>query len=265
MLTYNRQTINILKKYSTSFDRILSNDEKQYLSSQGINTNVLKCDHNETCQLAISAYQKCTKSQVLNAFFYGLANNNPIYTCVWSAYSIMTHFTPHSHTGENLDCVICSVFDGDIEHDFIVCEAIRLLGYTRRNIFQIYYNLEFMPKDVDNKYVLIGEKRLIEIFDLIKNLKNDITPRLLTTELKNNLSFKIQKPQIEALINTLGLCGILQAKDKPSYLQEFFPRIIEVKKTHSSDWTYPVDFWISQDGLDITAMEYWFDCDKKFI
>ena len=36
------------------------------------------------------------------------------------------------------------------------------------------------------------------------------------------------------------------------------------RKTHSSDWRYPVDFWLGKDGLNRAALEFWFgECRKR--
>lgn len=262
MLKYNQKVKKILNNYASSFDPRLSNEDKDYLLQYNVMVGEIYCDHDEVCQLSLDAYKNTTKESVVNNFLYGLAYSNPIYTCTLSAYAMMINFKKHCYKSNNenqfVTCYICDTYSEKTKQEYLVAEALRLKGHTDRDLFQIYFNLSFMPQDTNREGIAIGEERLVEVLNIIKSLEKDITPNLLTKELKSKLSFKIQIKHIHFLIETLGVCGILQPTGKPSYLKEYFPRIIEKKKSHSSNWSYPVDFWLSQDGINSEAVDYWF-------
>lgn len=257
----DKKTLKILKEYSpySSCYRPLSEEEKAYLISQNIAVGKINITHDEACQLAMQAYQNVSKQQVLDSFLYGLAHQLSVYCSAWSAYAMMIHFSPHEFQSKNnnFQCDICLSFKQSSE-DLVVTKQLSLWGFTPRDMYQIYFNLNSIAKDCDIHSIKIGEDRLVEILTIIKNLPDNISPRLLVKELKQKLSFKMTNKDISFLIDTLGVCGILQAKNKPSFLQEYFPAKIEEKKSHSSDWSYPVDFWLSQDGINIDAVNFWF-------
>ena len=257
----DKKAFKILKAYSPYAwcYNPLSDEDKAYLISKNIAVGEINISHDEACQLAINAYQEVSRQQVLDSFLYGLAHQLPVYCSAWSAYAMMIHFFPHKFHSKNnnLTCDICSGFKQSSE-DLVIVKLMSLWGFTPRNLYQIYFNLNSIAKNCDIYSIKIGEDKLIETLTIIKNLPDNISPKLLAKELKQKLSFKMTNRDIGFLIDTLGVCGILQAAGKPSFLQEFFPAEIEEKKSYSSNWSYPVDFWLSQDGVNAGALRYWF-------
>lgn len=61
----------------------------------------------------------------------------------------------------------------------------------------------------------------------------------------------------ERFLETLGFCGVLETKEHKGYLSgEIIP--FPPRASWISDWYYPVDFWKGCDGVNQTALEYWF-------
>ncbi len=93
---------------------------------------------------------------------------------------------------------------------------------------------------------------LFETLSMI-NLKKDIVRKI-----KKIPKFRCNKFQIDGLLQTLGFCGIFETQQYKSSFHGYVNLGLAPKKSHKSDWAYPVDFWESSDGINKNAFEYWF-------
>lgn len=62
----------------------------------------------------------------------------------------------------------------------------------------------------------------------------------------------------KALLETLGYCSILETNEHKGFLKKYTNLASAPRKTHSSDWNYPVDFWLGKDGINKDAFKFWF-------
>ena len=88
---------------------------------------------------------------------------------------------------------------------------------------------------------------------LQETLKKDIVRRIRDIKL-----FKSKKIQIECLLQTLGFCGILETEKHKSPFHGYINLGTAPKRSHNSNWEYPVDFWTPADGINREAFKFWF-------
>ena len=86
-----------------------------------------------------------------------------------------------------------------------------------------------------------------------ETLKKDIVKRINKIQL-----FDTNKTQTQCLLQTLGFCGILETAQHKSPFHEYVNLGLAPKKSHNSDWEYPVDFWTPSDGINREAFKFWF-------
>ncbi len=79
----------------------------------------------------------------------------------------------------------------------------------------------------------------------------------------NIRGFKSNTEQRQALLETLGYCSILETKEHKGLLEHYTNCASTPRKTHSSDWNYPVDFWSGKDGINKQAFRFWFEEYKE--
>ena len=87
-------------------------------------------------------------------------------------------------------------------------------------------------------------------------------------EVKKVPGFRANAEQAQCLLETLGYCGILETPEHGGMLERYVRLGTAPRKTHSSDWRYPVDFWTGKDGINKKAMRFWFgryDALKRFM
>jgi hypothetical protein len=75
---------------------------------------------------------------------------------------------------------------------------------------------------------------------------------------KKALGKKVTTEEAKAFLETLGYCGILETPEHPGFLERYVNPGYMPRKTHSSDWRYPADFWLGKDGIQREALTFWF-------
>lgn len=86
-----------------------------------------------------------------------------------------------------------------------------------------------------------------------ETLKKDIVRRIKKIQL-----FDTNKIQTQCLLQTLGFCGILETDQHKGPFHKYVNLGLAPKKSHNSDWEYPVDFWTPADSINREAFRFWF-------
>lgn len=72
-------------------------------------------------------------------------------------------------------------------------------------------------------------------------------------------ALKSNAQERRVLIEILALCGVLQSRQVPGYLERFVPVSERVHTgQHLNDWRYPAIWWRGVDGIDEAAVALYF-------
>jgi len=101
-----------------------------------------------------------------------------------------------------------------------------------------------------------------KIRDVHKQLKKSIFYKFLVSRIKADRlkqgATQVASDKVQAILETLGVCGILNAEKHKSPFYEYINLAVAPRSSHNSDWAYPVDFWRGSDGIDWEVFDYWF-------
>lgn len=104
-----------------------------------------------------------------------------------------------------------------------------------------------------------------EIMSCISLNDNDgVLKKDIVRKIKEIPKFKGNKFQTQCLLQTLGFCGILETEQHKSPFHGYVNLGLAPKKSHKSDWSYPVDFWEPSDGINKEAFKFWFEGYPEF-
>lgn len=228
--------------------------------------------HDKNVYELFMQYELCQnrKKDIVACFLSSLSNSNLILRSVLPVYAIMETFPNHKfeliigqHLSEISPCRICSEGYG--------------YGYTLDDY-------DFYRKSLENSggistsigYYIVALSEYNKIKEVIKPKNEDIGifSKILTIilnaneddTLKKNIQkeigrikeFKSNSLQRQRLLETLGYCSILETKEHKGLLNTYTNVANAPRKTHSSDWKYPVDFWLGKDGINKEALKFWF-------
>ncbi|MEB3801521.1 hypothetical protein INQ45_10805 [Flavobacterium columnare] len=242
-----------------------------------------KIEHNELVNKIFSEFQKTNKSKYTSLFISSLSSNNLNWRSGLSVLAIMQSFPNHEFTINNnsginneylekmsekdrqftisrIPCKFCSQYKS-IELDFEFSEESfnELGGLISLNLVHLYYFLKEANKlnriDPNNEDFRIFS----DILDILLNAEpNENLKKSIVSSIKKIKGFKSNTEQIQCILETLGYCSILETQEQKGLLNQYINLATAPRKTHSSDWNYPVDFWLGKNGINKKAFSFWF-------
>ena len=265
----SRKTEKILLSYSPVTPYKENSEEWRELVDFGLASSPRKLSHNNICEWLLKEKSAASKKSVVSAFLIGLGLDLPQMRCALPAFSLSLNFSKHSFTPfspESQSCSVC-LLPEEKEVDFTFLQRCRWTGslvgsspliqaaalYLQAHREELGY-AEAPDENNLNLGVSIFKKIIIEI----KKSPAEETPRTLAQRIHKTKLLKLNSETSRSFIDLLGYTGILQPPEHPSYLNEFITGI-PPSKSHSSDWSYPVDFWTGKDGINNSALNFWFE------
>lgn len=262
MAEFNKKAFDILRNYRPDNPEKTSLEEFEYAKKAGLMYDVKNMSHDEIISWAILEFECCNKKSITDSFIFGLDNNLPFLRSTLSAYAVMTNFPRHIFEGYsdeliNPHCKICALYENQrVDLSFINrCRWNGAIIWRRPDMLAFY--LQQHNKEPTHVYEILNVKLFINILDEIASSLENETPSSLSKRLRKLKLVKMSVDEMKYFIDTLGYCGILQTNEHVGFIYKFTSHI-NPRKSRSSDWGYPVDFWIGSNGINIDALSYWF-------
>jgi hypothetical protein len=258
----DKRAIEILKKYDLLNPDATSNEDFIYAKLHNVMFDSIYQTHNECIADLFGEFGILSKKKITDAFLYSLSTNNVEYRAGLSVYAIMQNFPFHKYIGfeENSDvCKFCGSSEKEqIDLNFFNQCRYKVGGIISKDIYEFSFflkqaNLLNNVESSDLDFTIF-----LDILKTICNLEKKDTPVILKKRLKSILNFKSDEEQRISIIETLGYCSILENSKHKGFLTDYIILGLAPRKRHSSDWTYPIDWWTGEDGINKEAFNFWF-------
>jgi hypothetical protein len=229
--------------------------------------------HDKWIDLLFEEHAKCSKEKAVNGFLSSFGTGNSGMRSGLPVFAIMQTFPGHKFQSPENDefspCHICSSPYGHpatiTDWEFIsdCFNAGGLVGHSADN----YYAYLKLFNEIEN--IPVPDAGSIQIFSEILDIILSARPE---ENLKKRIAKQIGKScksnfkdgeEVQLMLETLGYCSILETDRHKGLLEKFTNLAAAPRKTHSSDWNYPVDFWLGKDGINTTAFQFWFGNFKE--
>lgn len=218
----------------------------------------------------IETAARCDKTVVADAFLASLTTRRLDLRSALSSYAVGSCFPRHRLDGSPArvspytGAVFCEICGGvEIEHRATV--DLNVLNFERfkwggvRKLDLTYLMLDLTEFEKAEKITPAPED--YAIFQEIISMCSTVPDHERASSLVKRLSgvFKSNSAERRSLIETLGICGILQ----PANQLTFFDGFVEAKDQkhtgeHHNDWGYPVMWWRGSDGVNDRAVQHYF-------
>ncbi len=187
-------------------------------------------------------------------------------------YAILQNFPEHAFEprpgqsiGRDSPCGICS---GPYGYPEEITEndgkTIRL-GLTAGGIFKhsVYYYYRYLHQANLVKEIPAVQAKDMEILSAILQILQEAgDEQTLKEEVQYRIGqingFTSNAEQRKALLETPGYCSILETPAYKGLLHRYTNLSTAPRKTRSSDWKYPADWWQGKDGVNGQALSFWF-------
>ncbi len=204
--------------------------------------------HDQTLQALRDAVSKITPEDVANAFLFSLSTRELKYRSALGSYWYALSLPDHSHT-EKSPCYFCDWLPTE-DYNVLNFERFKWGGVRHTKPEYALFDLEqflllpkVTPTDTDRA---ILKSILRSIQELAPSKKAGAYRELITRKklLKSN------KSEVEAILNILGICGILSSNDAPCYFDKFVDVYHRSPIENTNDYAYPVNRWHVSDGVN---------------
>lgn len=243
---------------SGSVDNMQDSSSIEVLKEYEMIFPVVEMEHDDLIEKLHIEMAKAEKSKVVQEFLSGLENNEPQKRAALSAYAIMQKFPDHkfeSHAG--IQCGICSGFKKR-KVDFTLVNAMRYLGGSTNNGApeQLYFFLA--ESNREREFSVPSGKKMKAVLSVLSSASAGDTPVILEKKIRGINELKFSQDESRGLLDLLGHLGVLETPEHKGFLNEYKNIGLVPKKSRSTDWSYPVDFWLGEYGINENAVNFWF-------
>lgn len=230
-----------------------------FLRQHGLIVPTEHIEHQELIERLHREMANADRDKVIESFLSGLENGEPHKRAVLSAYAIMQHFPP-AHEATSVEGVVCRVCGAflDPERDFTSCNGGR---YTTGSITSgdpqsLYFTLRELNRAEPSTVTSVAMLRAV--LAVIRASAPADTPTVLERRIRQIPNIGMNQEESRGLLELLGHCGILQTPEHRGFQERFTYLGLAPRKSRSSDWCYPVDWWKGEYGVDENAVALWF-------
>lgn len=241
-----------------------SAQEIEAARKQGIWRDRELVHHDEVIRRILVAKGAIPPQAVANAFVVGLGKRAPALLSAISSYAVAWHLAPHQaeYPDKYFPCAVCGLdrqLSGSAETT-IDWNSSLLARHETGGSSSLDYVLcdleDFVrfpcPSAPDEQDIRI----LREVLEILRRQPPDSSPGKLAKAL-GSLAGK-NSGQRTRLIEILGIIGILESGNHPSYITAF-PRFVDrAGPSGKNDWEYPTIWWRGADGVNENAVQIWF-------
>ncbi|MDJ0614398.1 MAG: hypothetical protein QNJ29_12060 [Rhizobiaceae bacterium] len=249
-------------------DRTIETNDLEHARANGFWFDPLTVTHNELVDWLIDLREELRPEDVGNAFLASLSTRRLDIRSALASYAYAKHFPAHKFPGtlsslfsqEDEFCRVCG------EYNIEKCrQDLNVLNFERhkwggvRHAQPLYawFDLErfkelpaIEPSDAD----LALMRQIIEI---ASSLRSDARPIVLAKALSGII--KSNDAERRTMIEILSISGVLQPKNEGGYFGAY-TAYSDRRQTneHTNDWSYPAIWWRGADGVNMSAVAYYF-------
>lgn len=240
----------------------ISADERNYLKNKGLGFDFVEITHDEALDKAFGYFKTIKKNHVTSLFLSGLSTGRLDYRSTLPAFAIMQTMPQHEFIPtEALFCEVCCGMEKETNLDLTGLNRDRFFSgsfVSSITPFEIFFFLKQslsldVIEPIECDFIIFNS-----ILDILSEADSGEKLASIVKKIKKIENFKISTDQCKCLLETLGYCSILETQNHKGYLTIFTNPGLSPSKSHSSNWAYPVDFWVGGEGINREALRYWF-------
>jgi hypothetical protein len=237
----------------------ISHDDFLYAKSAGYMFDPIFLSHDDTIKWLTKSTESANLKKISNAFLASLSTRRLDLRSALGSFAFAKNLPLHSYQNWGHLCSVCGIAQSSQQVDLNVLnfERFKWGGVRHANPEYAAFDLEQFNQIEDIKPCEYDLQVMHQILSIIKNCASQTRPRDLEKKLAKVLTSN--KAEREILIDILGFCGILQPWNKPGFFDSFVNYSNRtVPPVNKIDWQYPISWWRGSDGINLTAVHYYF-------
>lgn len=258
----DRIATELLLKYDTMDPMRLGQGELQYLLDHGYATERRLLTHDEIVQDAILTARHSKQESYVQAFVAGTGQARFDWIAGLAAFAILRQMPEHTFVAGSPDAIACQLCGSHrqrkVDLTFLNQCRFSIGGLVGGDIYHLWLYVSLgakLPLIVPSSKDRENFRRLL---DAIRATPPRMTARDVAKQLRTVFPYKTTSDQRKSWLESLGCCGVLETAQYKGYLTAYINPGLAPRKSRSSDWAYPIDWWIGSDGINEFALQHWF-------
>lgn len=217
--------------------------------------------HEETMSRLAEVLPKINRKSVADAFLYSLSTRRLEYRSALGSYyfaiAIPEHeFAPNGHS----TCTVCGFHEW--KNNDYKYNGLNYINYCRYKYGGVRLTLNYVLFDLEQFVKLPEVSPCPEDYEILKRILgcaklltggNDKSPKLTKAVIHEKL-LKTNKDEVDMLLRTLSICGIINNREYPSF-EEKFVGYEEMAYLQYSEVDYPLNMWRARDGINLERLK----------
>jgi len=257
------KALQVLLSYNSLSPGSTSAEEFAYAKQAGLLFDPLLQSHEEALSQAFQEVANAAKEHVTSLFLASFSSNRLDWRAGLSAYAMMQCFPAHDFVPVSLEnhytCgICCSQPSEKVRRSSYSRVRFNLGSLVAYDIYELAFNLQqhnllqvCEPTEEDLRI-------FSDILTILSEADDAATPTKVQKLLRPVKGFKSTEEQRRAVMTTLGYCSVLETEKHKGFLHTFSNMCEVPRKSRSTDWRYPIDWWMGSDGLNKEAVKFWF-------
>jgi len=242
-------------------EKTVAPSDFEYAKSKNVMFDPIFIGHDQTVQWITDVFNQSSKRHIVKCFLSSLSTRQVWLRSGLSSYAFARNFPRHGFSSSgNIFCNICGSYSNEkrnIDLNIMNFERIKWGGVRLTDPIYAAWNLELLHKEATPE----PSTEDIDILNQFISAINNSAPSDRPTQLEKKIALiiKSNSPERRLIIDMFGICGILETKEHKGFFESYAPYSKQtLRPLNKSDWSYPVDWWTGQDGINEQALEFYF-------
>lgn len=212
--------------------------------------------HEGTMARLADVLPKISRKAVADAFLYSLSTRRLEYRSALGSYFFAIAVPQHEFVPDNNNvCTVCGFRkwkNSDYKYD-----GLNYINYCRYKYGKPLLALNEALFDLEQFTKLPKVAPCREDYEILKRILgcaklltggNDKSPKLTKAVIHEKL-FKTNKDEVDMMLNSLSICGVINNREYPSFEEKFVGHE-EMAWLQYSEVDYPLNMWRARDGIN---------------
>lgn len=257
------KALKILLDYDLLAPNLTSEQDFEYAKKAGLMFDPETQSHDAAVARAHQEAASASKEHLTSLFLASFSSCRLDWRAGLAAYAMMQTFPIHSFEpvspANTYTCKICCSKPSDtVRRSFYNRVRFNTGGLVGYNIYELAFNLQQHNLLPPVEPTLEDFTIFSTILTVLAEAEADATPTKVQKQLRLVKGFKSTEEQRRSLLTTLGYCSVLESEQHKGFLHTFSNMCTVPRKSRSTDWRYPIDWWMGRDKLNKEAIRFWF-------
>lgn len=220
----------------------VSAEELAYARKMGIVVEDRPITHDQALDLLERVFEAVSLGDAAQAFLYSLSSRNIDYRYILASY-VYAHswFSFDRGRTQEIPEKLTGTFFNWVKH-----KGGGIWGTIGKPIFYLEQFVSMERRAASDADVEI----LRSLLELADSMKDEASGTALATAIRTAKLLPCNQAEAVGIVETLGICGILETPGHPGFLHSFTPPLERDTGDLRQSLSYPLNWWHGSDGVN---------------